>query len=97
LVSITSNAESTIIGLGSAGYVSTSFLLNDIASTIQGLGSELYISSSGVQSTIQGLGTIGYISSFNTDIACINIYASTLYACTIVSPFVLQVQLYKFT
>ena len=54
---------STVQGLGSAGYVSTSYL----TSTIEGLGTFGYLSSSVfgdvVQSSIIGLGSSGYISS----------------------------------
>lgn len=54
---------STVAGLGTAGYVSTSYL----TSTIEGLGTYGYLSSSVfgdvVQSSIIGLATAGYISS----------------------------------
>jgi hypothetical protein len=52
---------SSLTGLGTLGYLSTSSL----TSTIRGLGSAGYISSSSLTSSIQGLGTIGYISTFN--------------------------------
>ena len=64
---IISYLPSTVIGLGSAGYVSTSFYDAKTVSTVQGLGSAGYLSSAVVeapiQSTVIGLGTIGYISS----------------------------------
>lgn len=54
---------STVIGLGTAGYVSTASL----NSTIEGLGSIGYLSSGvfvqPLLSTVGGLGSIGYISS----------------------------------
>lgn len=54
---------STVRGLGTSGYVSTS----QFTSTIQGLGSLGYISSlvidTPLKSSIAGLGTAGYISS----------------------------------
>ena len=46
---------STVIGLGTAGYVSTSYLGTQLASTVQGLGSAGYISSSQLLSTSAGL------------------------------------------
>ena len=58
---------STVIGLGTAGYVSTSFLNAALTSTTVGLGTAGYISSSflntALTSTTVGLGTLGYISS----------------------------------
>jgi hypothetical protein len=70
---------STVKGLGSASYVSSSSLASTIqglgtagymsspvlglTSTVQGLGSSSYVSSSSLASTIQGLGTAGYMSS----------------------------------
>lgn len=54
---------STVIGLGTVGYVSTSYLI----STIDGLGTLGYLSSAAigavVTSSIVGLGTVGYVSS----------------------------------
>lgn len=50
---------STVTGLGSAGYISTS----QLTSTVQGLGSSGYVSTSYLTSTIEGLGTLGYLSS----------------------------------
>jgi hypothetical protein len=54
---------STVIGLGTVGYVSTSYLI----STIDGLGSIGYLSSAAigtvVTSSLIGLGTFGYVSS----------------------------------
>lgn len=61
---------STVAGLGTSGYISTSIL----QSTIQGLGTYGYLSSSVfgdiIFSTVTGLGSIGYISSatFNSTI-----------------------------
>jgi len=50
---------STVTGLGSAGYISTSQLV----STVEGLGSSDYVSTNYITSTIIGLGTFGYLSS----------------------------------
>ena len=54
---------STVAGLGTSGYVSTSIL----QSTIEGLGTYGYLSSSVIGnivfSTVEGLGSAGYISS----------------------------------
>lgn len=65
--SLPSSAEvflpSTVTGLGTSGYISTSIL----QSTIEGLGTYGYLSSSVfgdvLTSSIEGLGTYGYISS----------------------------------
>lgn len=54
---------STVAGLGSAGYISTSWL----TSTIEGLGTLGYLSSAAIGgslvSTVVGLGSAGYIST----------------------------------
>jgi hypothetical protein len=54
---------STVAGLGTAGYISTSIL----TSTIEGLGTLGYLSSAviggALQSTVEGLGSAGYIST----------------------------------
>jgi len=64
---IISYLPSTVAGLGTAGYVSTSFYDAKTISTIDGLGTLGYLSSAVVQgpinSTVIGLGTVGYISS----------------------------------
>jgi hypothetical protein len=58
---------STVSGLGTAGYVSTSFLNSALTSTVTGLGTAGYVSSSflttALTSTTVGLGTLGYVSS----------------------------------
>lgn len=58
---------STVAGLGSSGYVSTSYLAQQLRSTSVGLGTLGYLSSSVVTvpitSTVVGLGTVGYVSS----------------------------------
>ena len=51
--------ESTIVGLGTFGYLST----NTVPSTIVGLGTFGYLSTNTVPSTIVGLGTFGYLST----------------------------------
>ena len=65
--SATSFLPSTVIGLGTSGYLSTTALGPYLASTTQNLGSLGYISTSffntQVGSTIAGLGTLGYLSS----------------------------------
>jgi hypothetical protein len=69
------NLESTVIGLGTAGYISTSQLFSTVAgigagggggitpnqliSTTEGLGTAGYISSSQLFSTVAGIGTGG--------------------------------------
>jgi hypothetical protein len=52
--------ESTVIGLGTAGFVSSTQLF----STVNGLG-QRYVSTPSLQSTVAGLGTAGYISSLS--------------------------------
>lgn len=73
---------STVLGLGTLGYVSSTQLFSTVAglgtigyisspqllSTTQGLGSMGYISSTQLLSTLQGLGTLGYISTSYTDV-----------------------------
>jgi hypothetical protein len=58
---------STVKGLGTSDYVSTTALGPYLASTVQGLGTIGFISSTlltdPITSTIIGLGTIGYVSS----------------------------------
>jgi hypothetical protein len=53
--------QSTVAGLGSADYVSSSGL----ASTVEGLGSVGYVSSISLASTVAGLGSVGYVSSIS--------------------------------
>ena len=50
---------SSITGLGSAGYVSTTSLY----STVAGLGTAGYVSSATLTKTVEALGTTGYIST----------------------------------
>jgi hypothetical protein len=67
---INTDVTSSIVGLGTVGYVSS---FNGILpSTVKGLGSSGYLSSystaifqGGLTSTIAGLGSLGYISSAN--------------------------------
>jgi hypothetical protein len=54
---------STILGLGTLGYVSSTQLF----STVAGLGTLGYISSHQLFSTVEGLGTAGYISTSYSD------------------------------
>ena len=62
-----SSLYSTVRGLGSGGYVSTTqmnaLMSNTIVSTVRGLGVSGYVSTFSLTSTIQGLGTAGYVSS----------------------------------
>lgn len=64
---------STVAGLGSSGYVSTTFMNTAIQSSLTGLGSINYISSSGLSnalnSTVIGLGSSGFISTTSLDFA----------------------------
>ena len=53
------NLYSTVTGLGSAGYISTT----QLTSTTQGLSLLGYISSTQLTSTTQGLSLLGYVSS----------------------------------
>ena len=58
---------STVIGLGTSGYISSASLAPFFRSTNQNLGSLGYVSTTllnaQINSTIQGLGTYGYLSS----------------------------------
>ena len=87
-VSADKNINSSIIGLGTFGYLST----NTVPSTIIGLGTFGYISSSQLFSTttglvdhaelnssIVGLGNLRYLSSFNT-VSSLNISTGNLFA-----------------
>ena len=69
-LSFMSNIQSTVIGLGSARYISSPTLqstsvglMNQSQSSITGLGSYGYISSLSLQSTVRNLGLANYISS----------------------------------
>ena len=61
------NLVSTVAGLGSINYVSTSFLNTALTSSLKGLGTINYISTSylnsALTSSIEGLGTVGYVSA----------------------------------
>ena len=61
---------STVLGLGTLGYVSST----QLTSTIAGLGTFGYISTAQLISTVAGLGTLGYISTSFTN----NILQSTV-------------------
>lgn len=69
-LSFTSNIQSTVIGLGSARYISSATLLSSCVglntqtqSTVRGLGSFGYISSLSLQSTVNHLGRASYVST----------------------------------
>ena len=70
------NLTSTVTGLGSAQYVSTSFLNVALTSTLQGLGTINYVSTSYLNtalfSTSQGLGTLRYVSTSYLNAALIS-------------------------
>ena len=70
------NLVSTVGGLGSAQYVSTSFLNVALTSTSQGLGTINYVSTSYLNtalfSTSQGLGTLRYVSTSYLNAALIS-------------------------
>ena len=69
--------NSTMIGLGTLGYISSLSL----QSTFRGLGTAGYISSSQLTSTLAGLGTFGYIStqSLQSTVAGLNIVATNAF------------------
>jgi hypothetical protein len=69
-ISADKSINSSIIGLGTFGYISSTQLY----STVTGL-----IDSPEVQSTIIGLGTFGYLSSFNS-ISSLNISTGSLFS-----------------
>jgi hypothetical protein len=69
-ISADKSINSSIIGLGTFGYISTSQLL----STTLGLVDHLELNSS-----IRGLGSIGYLSSFNS-ISSLNISTGNIFA-----------------
>lgn len=87
---ITSNLVSTVVGLGTIGYISTAtggLTENDLISSITGLGTFGYLSTNTVPSTIVGLGTFGYVSSFNS-ISSLNISTGNLYTGIITTPII---------
>ena len=55
--------NSTVIGLGSAGYVSTLSLVSTTAGIIANISVTGVLSTANLTSTVQGLGSAGYISS----------------------------------
>ena len=61
------NLVSTVAGLGSINYVSTSFLNTALTSSLKGLGTINYISTSylntALTSSLTGLGTLNYVST----------------------------------
>jgi hypothetical protein len=61
----TANLISTVTGLGSAGYASTSYVLQQISSFSTALGSvgAGNLTTANLTSTVQGLGSASYISS----------------------------------
>ncbi len=76
----TPNNESTIKGLGTIGYISTSEFISSLRSTVAGLGTAGYLSSAVLQSTfgqslpstVDGLGTSGYVSTSFLDSAFVS-------------------------
>ena len=61
------NLVSTVAGLGSINYVSTSFLNTALTSSLKGLGTINYVSTSylntALTSSLTGLGTLNYVST----------------------------------
>ena len=55
--------NSTVIGLGSAGYVSTASLISTTASFQGGYATAGFLSTLNLTSTVTGLGSIGYVST----------------------------------
>jgi hypothetical protein len=70
------NLISSVGGLGSIQYVSTSFLDVSLTSTTRGIGTLNYVSTTyldkALLSTAQGLGTLGYISTYYLNAAFIS-------------------------
>ena len=69
-LSFMSNIQSTVVGLGTARYISSPTFLSSCVgvniqslSTVVGLGSYGYVSSLSLQSTVVNLGQLSYISS----------------------------------
>ena len=64
---ISSFLFSTVIGLGTVGYLSSAIIQPYLNSTIQGLGSLGFLSTGATQpslnSTVQGLGSLGFLST----------------------------------
>ena len=64
---ISSVLFSTVIGLGTVGYLSSAVIQPSLNSTIQGLGSLGFLSTGATQpslnSTVQGLGSLGFLST----------------------------------
>ncbi len=62
-----SNLVSSVVGLGTAGYISSLTLISTVekglASTVRGLGTSGYISSSQLGSTVAGLAAAGFVST----------------------------------
>jgi len=61
------NLVSTVAGLGSIKYVSTSYLNTALTSSLEGLGTINYVSTSylnsALTSSLEGLGTLNYVST----------------------------------
>ena len=75
-VSADKNINSSIAGLGSIGYISSTQLF----STVSGIPNYL---QPNITSSLEGLGSIGYLSSFNT-ISSLNISTGNLFANNVV-------------
>jgi len=75
---IQSSFYSTVGGLGTAGYVSTSGLV----STVIGLGNVGYISTGGLVSTVAGLGNAGYLSTTLSTTTYSTLYTNQLITST---------------
>jgi hypothetical protein len=66
-IPFTTDLASTVIGLGTAGYISSATLISSVqrglVSTVVGLGTAGYISSGQLGSTVAGLGAAGFVST----------------------------------
>jgi hypothetical protein len=96
---VNTNIQSTSIGLGTLGYISTggggAIGSQQLLSTVEGLGSAGYLSTVGgvigdvtkanLVSTVEGLGTVGYVSSLST------IVTSTIFNTGSISTYSLEV------
>jgi len=83
-----SNLTSTVIGLGTAGYVSSAgggITQTNLVSTVAGLGTAGYLSTGGggglsqanLTSTVVGLGSVGYLSSMPAVITASALFVSS--------------------
>ena len=78
----TPSLVSTVVGLGSAGYVSTLSLISSLNAAISTFSTAFGpggISLGNITSTVAGLGTAGYVSSLSTfNLSTQNLFTSTI-------------------